>query len=59
MAIDFAGHGDNQSGQRFLDSSAPRLIRHAAPCKTAGGGSSPLSAGKDQKLSRGVGRSPT
>ena len=41
-----------QSGQRFLDSSDPRLIRHVASCETAGGGLEPLPAGKDEKLSR-------
>ena len=48
----FAGCSELQSGQRFLDSSAPRLIRHVASCETAGGGANPLPAGKDQKLSR-------
>ena len=51
MGIDFAGGSTNQSGLRFLDSSVPRLIRQSASCKTAGGGSNPLPAGKDQKLS--------
>lgn len=44
--------GENQSGQRFLDSSDPRLIRHVASCDAAGGGIKPLPAGKDKKLSR-------
>jgi len=48
----FAGCGGQQSGQRFLDSSDPRLIRHVAPCETAGGDFSSLPAGKDEKLSR-------
>ena len=55
----FAASNDNQSGQRFLDSSAPRLIRQVASCETAGGYDAPLvwdtyplPAGKDQKLSR-------
>jgi len=47
----FAGCGENQCGQRFLDSSDPRLIRHAASCETAGG-AMVLPAGKDEKLSR-------
>ena len=36
----------------FLDSSDPRLRRHVVLCETAGGGTSPLPAGKDEKLSR-------
>ena len=48
----FAGCGELQSGQRFLDSSDPRLIRHVASCETAGMGFNPLPAGKDEKLSR-------
>jgi hypothetical protein len=44
--------GAIESGQRFLDSSDPRLIRHVASCETAGGGAEPLPAGKDKKLSR-------
>ena len=52
MDIKIAGSNENQSGQRFLDSSAPRLIRHVESCETAGGGITPLPAGKDQKLSR-------
>jgi hypothetical protein len=57
----FAGRNDNQSGQRFLDSSAPRLIQQVASCETAGGDDAPLAgaafppAGKDQKLSWGLG----
>ena len=44
---------DLQRGQRFLDSSDPRLIRHVAFRETAGGeSSSSLPAGKDEKLSR-------
>jgi hypothetical protein len=60
--IDFAGCDESESGQRFLDSSDPRLIRHVASCETAGGdGSSlewdtyPQPAGKDKKLSQGFG----
>ena len=55
----FAGCDDKQSGQRFLDSSVPRLIRHVASCEAAAGGEIPLTAGKEKKLSRGVGQSPT
>jgi hypothetical protein len=44
-----AKRGEYQSGQRFLSGSVPRLIRHVAPCKTAGGESPSLPAGKDQK----------
>lgn len=47
----FRGCAHNQSGQRFLDSSVPRLIRHAST-ETAGGGDHPSPAGKDEKLSR-------
>jgi hypothetical protein len=59
MNHEFAGRNENQSGQRFLNGSAPRLIRHAASCKTAGGESNSLPAGKDQKPFRGVGCTPT
>ena len=52
MDNEFAEHGDNQSGQRFLSSSAPRLIRQVAFCETAGGESQTLPAGKDQMLLR-------
>ncbi len=48
----FVDCNDNHSGQRFLDSSDPRLIRHVASCETAGGESISLPAGKDEKLSR-------
>jgi hypothetical protein len=48
----FAGCDEQQSGQRFLDSSAPRLKRHVASREAAGGGCFPLPAGKDEKLSR-------
>ena len=51
-ALGFAGCDEQQSGQRFLDSSAPRLIRHVASCETVGGGIIPLPAGKDEKLSQ-------
>jgi hypothetical protein len=59
MYSEFAGRGENQSGQRFLSSSAPQLIRQAASCETAGGESISLPAGKDQELLRGVGQRPT
>jgi hypothetical protein len=49
MNSEFAERGDNQSGQRFLRGSVPRLKRQAAPCNTAGGESNTLPAGKDQK----------
>ena len=52
MVCDFAERGAIQSGQRFLDSSDPRLIRHVATRETAGRGITPLPAGKDEKLSR-------
>lgn len=48
----FARCDEQQSGQRFLDSSDPRLKRHVASCEMAGGGVSSLPAGKDQKLSQ-------
>jgi len=51
----FAGCDQSQSGQRFLDSSDPRLKRQVATCETAGGGVDPLPAGKDEKLSWGFG----
>jgi hypothetical protein len=59
MKGDFAGQRDFQSGQRFLDGSAPRLRRHAASCEAADGDLLSSSAGKDQKPSWGVGQSPT
>jgi len=52
MNTKFAGCGEKQSGQRFLDGSDPRLGRHVASCETAGGESYSLPAGKDQKPSR-------
>ena len=52
MNSEFAGRGENQSGQRFLDGSVPRLRRHVATCETAGGESNTLPAGKDEKPSR-------
>ncbi|MDR3711820.1 MAG: hypothetical protein P4L51_03305 [Puia sp.] len=58
MNNEFAGCGDKQSGQRFLNSSAPRLIRQVASCDTAAGGEIPLTAGKEEKLFRGLGQSP-
>jgi hypothetical protein len=48
----FAESDEHECGQRFLDGSAPRLIRHVVFCETAGGGIEPLPAGKDKKLSR-------
>ena len=50
--IEFAECDAYQSGQRFLDSSDPRLTRHVVSCDAAGGGMEPLPAGKDEKLSR-------
>jgi hypothetical protein len=62
MNTEFAGCDEQQSGLRFLDSSAPRLIQHVASCETAAGDDAPLvwdtyplPAGKDQKLSWGFG----
>ena len=52
IANQIARRGDFQNGQRFLDSSDPRLKRHVAPCETAGRGFPSLPAGKDEKLSR-------
>lgn len=52
MNGEFAGCGEHLSGQRFLDSSVPRLIRHFACCETADGDSNTPPAGKDQKLSQ-------
>jgi hypothetical protein len=52
METEFAERGEHQSGQRFLDGSDLRLRRHAACCKTAGGESKTLPAGKDEKPSR-------
>ncbi len=52
MKTEFAGCGENQSGQRFLDGSDPRLRRHVASCEAAGGVFPSLPAGKDQKPSR-------
>jgi len=49
MHSKFAGHGEIQSAQRFLNGSAPRLIRHAVGCEAAGVESNTLPAGKDQK----------
>ena len=56
MKGDFAGQRDFQSGQRFLDGSAPRLRRHAASCEAADGDLLSSSAGKDQKPSWGAQR---
>jgi hypothetical protein len=58
MTHKFAERGATQCGHRFLDSSVPRLVRHAALCEAAGGERSSSPAGKDQKLSRGLGQSP-
>ena len=55
MSAKFPGQSANQSGQRFLDGSVPRLIRHAESCEAAGGELQSPSAGKDQKPSRGCG----
>ena len=52
MSHRFAECDEQQSGQRFLDSSDPRLIRHVASCEAAGGEPNTLPAGKEQKLSR-------
>ncbi len=52
MNLQFAECGAHQSGQRLLGSSAPRLIRHAASCETAGGEIQSPPAGKDEKLPR-------
>ena len=42
MNCKFAGFDDQQCGQRFLDSSAPRLIRHVgSPAKRRAGASLP------------------
>jgi hypothetical protein len=49
MNHEIAGSDEDQSGQRFLNGSVPRLRRHATSCKTAGGDSYSLPAGKDQK----------
>jgi len=47
MSRKFARRRAKQSGQRFLDGSDPRLIRHAASCESAAGDSFSPSAGKD------------
>jgi|HubBroStandDraft_5_1064220.scaffolds.fasta_scaffold197260_2 hypothetical protein len=52
MITEFAGCGEQKSEQRFLDGSDSRLIRHATSRETAGGDSSSLPAGKDEKPSR-------
>ena len=59
MHSEFAGQRDFQSGQQFLDGSAPRLRRHAESCEAAGGDLLSSPAGKDQKPSGGVGCNPT
>jgi hypothetical protein len=53
MDNEFAGRDDSQCGQRFLDSSASRLKRHVVSCESAGRGTEPPPAGKDEKLSWG------
>jgi hypothetical protein len=58
MKSEFSGGNELESGQRFLDGSVPRLIRHVASCETAVGKKISPTAGKDKKLSRGVGRTP-
>lgn len=50
--VEFAGCDENQSGQRLLGSSDPRLIRHVTSCETAGGEIQSPPAGKDKKLPR-------
>jgi hypothetical protein len=55
MDFEFVDCGAHQSGQRFPDSSVPRLRRHAASREAAGGGHEPPPAGKDQKLPWGFG----
>jgi hypothetical protein len=45
----FAERIEYQSGQRFLNGSAPRLKRHVAFCETAAGDVVSLTAGKDEK----------
>jgi len=52
MNSKFAGCDEEQSGQRFLDGSVPRLRRHVASCETADRDSHSLPAGKDQKPPR-------
>jgi len=56
MNNELAERGGQQSGQRFLNGSAPQLIRHAAPFRTAGRESSALPAGMDQKQFWGMGQ---
>jgi hypothetical protein len=51
MTVQFAERGEQQSGQRFLEGSVPRLERHVALCETADVGVRLPSAGKDQKPS--------
>ena len=50
--VQFAECDESQSGQRFLDGSAPRLKRHVAYCETAAGDSYSPTAGKDEKPSQ-------
>jgi hypothetical protein len=45
----FAERDEHQSGQRFLNGSAPRLRRHVAFCETAAGDVASPTAGKDEK----------
>jgi hypothetical protein len=45
----FAERDEYQSGQRFLNGSAPRLKRHVAFCETAAGDVASPTAGKDEK----------
>src|SRR5262249_43410121 len=45
----FAEGDEYESGQRFLNGSAPRLIRHVAFCETAAGEVASPTAGKDEK----------
>jgi hypothetical protein len=59
MKRDLAACGATQCGLQLLEGSVPRLIRHAASGKQAGGEGCPsLPAGKDTKPSRGAGWNP-
>ncbi|MBS1798191.1 MAG: hypothetical protein JSS95_00030 [Acidobacteria bacterium] len=49
VPVEFAERDEHQSGQRFLNGSAPRLKRHVAFCDTAAGDIASPAAGKDQK----------
>ena len=56
--LEIAGGCANKSGQRFLDSSAPRHGRHASPCNIPAGSGIQAAAGVDEKLSQGTGQRP-